>query len=324
MTSTNQFVWCGSLRCEVRDGSGASISQYFARGQLNGANKTYFSQDHVTSTREVTNDFADILARYSYDPFGRMTLSEGSESADFRYAQYYWHANSGLNLTFTRAYSSTLSRFINRDPIEEDGGINLYAYTNNPVGYIDPSGLKKTTLMSPAEWSSATGYPANSFSNVWGCLSLVSGVLGFPLGTWPEPQLVYPSNWGQANMPAYGTKCWWGGSGALANPASAIKQARCHECPTGFKTIYWCKQGQASNIPTQPGGTPISGNPIGLMSGNAWNYSLWDPALGYQNVLPTKDPKLFGVKVNPNFPAGSSSMYNRSYCCATCKPQGGK
>ncbi|MCA9819103.1 MAG: hypothetical protein KC652_28640, partial [Cyanobacteria bacterium HKST-UBA01] len=89
MTSTNQFVWCGSLRCEVRDGSGASISQYFARGQLNGANKTYFSQDHVTSTREVTNDFADILARYSYDPFGRMTLSEGSESADFRYAQYY-------------------------------------------------------------------------------------------------------------------------------------------------------------------------------------------------------------------------------------------
>lgn len=52
------------------------------------------------------------------------------------------HARSGLNLTRTRAYSASLGRFISRDPIQEYGGVNLYAYCqNDPVTNTDPSGL---------------------------------------------------------------------------------------------------------------------------------------------------------------------------------------
>jgi RHS repeat-associated protein len=69
-------------------------------------------------------------------------LIQGSLVPDFGYAGMYYHAPSGLNLTLYRAYDSDLGRWLNRDPIQEAGGLNLYAYVhNNPVNEIDPLGL---------------------------------------------------------------------------------------------------------------------------------------------------------------------------------------
>jgi RHS repeat-associated protein len=46
-----------------------------------------------------------------------------------------------------RFYSSPLGRWVNRDPIEEGGGIMLLAFTrNNPIGYVDALG--RAVLMS--------------------------------------------------------------------------------------------------------------------------------------------------------------------------------
>ena len=64
-------------------------------------------------------------------------------SSDFQYAGYYYHAPSGLSLTRARAYNSNSGRWINRDPIGENGGLNLYAYVGNaPVNRSDPEGLQ--------------------------------------------------------------------------------------------------------------------------------------------------------------------------------------
>lgn len=48
------------------------------------------------------------------------------------------------------AYSSTLGRWISRDPIEEQGGLNLYAYVvNNPIAFADPLGLDGSSFVGP-------------------------------------------------------------------------------------------------------------------------------------------------------------------------------
>ncbi len=150
VTSTKQFVWCGAQRCEERDGSGSLSNgkQFFPLGQVNFASGTptnyFYTQDHPGSIREMTKTVSGtttIEAQYAYDPYGIVTKLQGSQDADFQYAGYYMHAPSGLNLPVYRAYSSSLGRFINRDPIGENGGINLYGYVeNNPISNVDLMG----------------------------------------------------------------------------------------------------------------------------------------------------------------------------------------
>ena len=49
---------------------------------------------------------------------------------------------SGMSYYGFRFYSPGQGRFLNRDPIEEQGGLNLYAFVgNDPVNYIDYLGL---------------------------------------------------------------------------------------------------------------------------------------------------------------------------------------
>jgi RHS repeat-associated protein len=63
---------------------------------------------------------------------------DGSLFPDFAFTGHYYHTRSGLYLAPYRAYNPSIGRWLGRDPIGEDGGINLYEYTNNnPVNAID-------------------------------------------------------------------------------------------------------------------------------------------------------------------------------------------
>ncbi len=127
---------------EARTASGALTSQYFSLGCQTGSSASFYTIDQLGSIREVTSSTGAIEAQLAYDAQGRQQIIAGSFAADFRYAGYYYHSRSSLSVTANRLYSPQIARWLNRDPAEEGGGINLYSYvSNNPVSNSDQSGL---------------------------------------------------------------------------------------------------------------------------------------------------------------------------------------
>ncbi len=144
--STNWFVWSGTERCEERDNTGATVTKrFFSQGQINYQPSTlnlFYTTDHLGSVREMTDSTGAVRVRYDYDPYGRVTQVVGDLAADFRYTGHYYHPVSGLHLAPFRAYDADSGRWISRDPIQEEGGLNLYAYVDSdPINAFDELGL---------------------------------------------------------------------------------------------------------------------------------------------------------------------------------------
>ena len=80
-----------------------------------------------------------IGAHYDYAPFGGTTRTHSDSSASFdivalnpfRFSSEYYDSELDLVYYNYRHYSPSLGRFLSRDPIEEQGGWNLYAFVRN-------------------------------------------------------------------------------------------------------------------------------------------------------------------------------------------------
>ena len=142
--SENIFIWNGSQILQKRDGTGTTVMRsYFGNGFEEDDVDYYYTRDHLGSIREVVAaDGTTIKAMYDYSPWGEVTKIGGSGAeSDFLYTGHYFHTPSDLFLTHYRAYNPELGQWLSRDPIAENGGINLYAYVlNDPVNYVDPDG----------------------------------------------------------------------------------------------------------------------------------------------------------------------------------------
>jgi len=103
----------------------------------------FFTRDHLWSVRDMSDSNGILRGQYSYSPFGVRQQLAGDLSADFGFTGHYFHGPSELNLSLFRAYDASLARWISRDPLEEEGGLNLYSYVEqNPLNWRDPLGLK--------------------------------------------------------------------------------------------------------------------------------------------------------------------------------------
>jgi RHS repeat-associated protein len=83
-----------------------------------------------------------IQARFDYDPYGRRTQTYGTLWVDYGFAGLMHHKASGICFAVWRIYQPDVARWASRDPIREEGGLNLYAdCENDPGNSIDLLGL---------------------------------------------------------------------------------------------------------------------------------------------------------------------------------------
>jgi RHS repeat-associated protein len=96
----------------------------------------------------LTNSAGNVSARYRYDAFGKTIQATDVDGSGWvshnihGFSSKPTFGGTGLLYYGYRWFSPTLGRWINRDPIEESGGMNLYGFLRNDgVNELDVLGL---------------------------------------------------------------------------------------------------------------------------------------------------------------------------------------
>ena len=152
-TSAVQFIYDGlDVIQEVSNMTGQTAAEYFhgpggVLKQRRGNQDHWYFPDGLGSTVALTDAMQTVTDTYVYEGFGNKVATTGSTLNPYKYAAgsgYYTDEDSGLMLLTLRYYDAALGRFITRDPASV--GPNLYVYvSNNPLKYVDPTGLRKMT-----------------------------------------------------------------------------------------------------------------------------------------------------------------------------------
>lgn len=164
LLAETRYVYDGLLPVQERDGSNnptvahtrgpdlsgslagaGGIGGLLARSTVNvwPAVHYYYHADGNGNVTALVAQNHTLAARYSYDAFGNLLTKAGplAEENLYRFSSKEYHAASGLVYYGYRFYDPNLQRWLNRDPLGEDGGINLYGFVrNNPLGWVDSWG----------------------------------------------------------------------------------------------------------------------------------------------------------------------------------------
>ena len=152
LNGTNNAVACsymwgvdlsGSLSGAGGVGGLAWVTLHTASGSAFGTHFTYYDGNgNVVALVSTTT--GDITARYEYGHFGEPIRVSGPAATlnPFRFSTKRTDPTSDMVLYEYRAYNPSTSKWLSRDPIAEDGGLNLYGIVgNDPIARWDILGL---------------------------------------------------------------------------------------------------------------------------------------------------------------------------------------
>jgi RHS repeat-associated protein len=109
-----------------------------------GGSVYHYTYDANGNVSEVVNNSGGIAAHYEYDAFGNTIASSGTYATTNTYcfSTKPLDTVAGLYYYGLRYYNPSIGRWLNRDPIQEGGGLNLYIFIGNQCSnLIDILGL---------------------------------------------------------------------------------------------------------------------------------------------------------------------------------------
>ena len=155
-TTEHNYIYAGGKL--IRESYGNTVMDFFYDQNGNpfaftyNGTMYYYILDLQGDVIGICNSAGRMIAQYSYDAWGKVTVSATSSTNltiananPLRYRGYYYDTETGFYYLQSRYYDPNICRFINADGQLATGGnltgLNLFAYCgNNPVNRIDPTG----------------------------------------------------------------------------------------------------------------------------------------------------------------------------------------
>jgi len=142
--SEKRRVYLGMDVVQERD-AGNNVTASYSGGlsaRSTASGTVFYGFDGSGNVTSLTDATGAVVGSYSYDAWGNVVNSSGPKAQENPYRFDGGEQLAGCISFGFRFYNSGLGRWINRDPIAENGGINLYSYVQgNPVNFDDVSGL---------------------------------------------------------------------------------------------------------------------------------------------------------------------------------------
>ena len=149
-TDEKRRVFDGMDVVQERNGLNEVTAQLVRSGNIGGIlsrstndGASFFGYDGGGNVTLLTNENGQEVGHYRYDAFGNTLEASGARAVEnpYRFSTKEL-CSSGLYDYGFRFYSPSSGNWFNRDPSEENGGVNLYGMVDNdPVNLFDDYGL---------------------------------------------------------------------------------------------------------------------------------------------------------------------------------------
>jgi RHS repeat-associated protein len=164
----------------------------------------------------IKADDGSIAAHYEYDPFGNLVNQAGdyADENPYRFSTKYFDTETNLYYYGYRYYSAELGRWINRDPIGEEGDQNIHVFIrNNGVNNYDYLG--EYTLDGVLAEYCVAKYPSRGSAQMHTCMTTTSAQKVFEL--WYQKENTQLGWW--KNLPKCPRKLCKGTDGEWEKPS---------------------------------------------------------------------------------------------------------
>jgi len=152
----------GAATIYVHDAFGQLVAEYSIAQNTAPCATCYVVSDHLGSTRMLTDQNGNVVARHDFQPFGEEIQANQAGRGSFygstmdveqKFTGQLRDAETGNDYFHARYYMPTHGRFMSPDPANAGADLynpqswNAYAYVlGNPLGLVDPSGMAGKTI----------------------------------------------------------------------------------------------------------------------------------------------------------------------------------